>query len=728
MRLNIDYSKKQELILLYQNSEYKKALDLAKLILHEDPNNGFIYQIIGKIYFSLGEMRNAILNFDKAIRLDPSCDQNYNFIAVSLSNIGDEDRAIKYLKESLITNGKKAQTYFNIGSLYKKKQIWDKALENLINSVSIKPYYPDAYNEIGKIFYELSEYENAIHSYKRAIKQKKNFDDAYHNLGNSYSAVGKYYDAISSYKFAFKINPKRNDSLHCIGLTSYEICDYNNGIKYFKELLKKNENDHFAKRNLAIGLMRQSYISDAIMLFEEVLLNLPDCTTCLSSLLELSAFRKNCDVNEIIKKIFNIIAKNSKINGQFPKDILSLLGFGRSGSLFLHSLFDGHPEISTLPGYFFKGWFNKKTWELLSPDFQLNNWKDVLAEKICNYFEPLFDASSKKNVIGRPNGHTKWFARNLGFTQLGDDQSEILKLDQFLFKKCFIKLLQSHKEINNKNCFELVHQAFELAYRNSNGEMKPEKTIFYHIHNPSYFERLNFNFHYPNNKSLFIVRHPIQMLESWIMHDINKLPKLLKTSSTFAKKVEYNDIFQTNNKIPHTLRYFLNPLNGLSSVKGVKLEDIKNNPKLSLSKITKWLKINNDPSIYKSEFMGKKFSRPSVNFDNITGFDKRSIDTPLGRIFSKRDILILETLFWPFMNLYKYTKMTKKDFLKNLKIIKPFLVEPFEFEMDIYKRLPKEKKELQDIESFQSCHRYLIQVWEILDNTKTYPYLIKPLK
>ena len=47
--------------------------------------------------------------------------------------------------------------------------------------------------------------------------------------------------------------------------------------------------------------------------------------------------------------------------------------------------------------------------------------------------------------------------------------------------------------------------------------------------------------------------------------------------------------------------------------------------------------------------MGKKFSRPSVNFDNITGFDKRSIDTPLGK-FLKRDILILETLFWPFMN------------------------------------------------------------------------------
>ena len=100
--------------------------------------------------------------------------------------------------------------------------------------------------------------------------QKRNFDDAHHNLGNSYRAIGNYFDAISSYKLALKINPNRNDSLHCIGLTSYDIYDYSNGKKYFKELLNKDENDHFAKRNLAIGLMKQSYIIDAIKKFEEV--------------------------------------------------------------------------------------------------------------------------------------------------------------------------------------------------------------------------------------------------------------------------------------------------------------------------------------------------------------------------------------------------------------------------------------------------------------------------
>ena len=70
-----------------------------------------------------------------------------------------------------------------------------------------------------------------------------------------------------------------------------------------------------------------------------------------------------------------------------------------------------------------------------------------------------------------------------------------------------------------------------------------------------------------------------------------------------------------------------------------------------------------------STFMGKRFSRPSTNFNNIEGFDTRSIDVSLGRIFGGKDIEILETLFWPFMNSYDYTKMSEKQFIRNLKKI-----------------------------------------------------------
>ena len=79
----------------------------------------------------------------------------------------------------------------------------------------------------------------------------------------------------------------------------------------------------------------------------------------------------------------------------------------------MHSLLDGHPEISTLPGYFFKGWFSEKNWDILKPNFKELTWRETLADKICYYFEPQFNANSQKNVIGKPNGITEWLAKIL---------------------------------------------------------------------------------------------------------------------------------------------------------------------------------------------------------------------------------------------------------------------------------------------------------------------------
>ena len=147
------------------------------------------------------------------------------------------------------------------------------------------------------------------------------------------------------------------------------------------------------------------------------------------------------------------------INSKKQSSVAALIGFGRCRSLFLHSLLDGHPQISTLPGYFFKGFGLVSKPGQYSNFFEEINWRETLVEKICTYFEPQFNAHSKKNVIGEPNGNTKWLAKNLGFTQLGDNQSEVLELDQQEFKFKFLDLSQAYNKIDSRICFELIHEA-----------------------------------------------------------------------------------------------------------------------------------------------------------------------------------------------------------------------------------------------------------------------------
>ena len=52
---------------------------------------------------------------------------------------------------------------------------------------------------------------------------------------------------------------------------------------------------------------------------------------------------------------------------QLPDKLVALLHFGRSGTGFLHSLIDGHPEISTLPSIYLRGFFNAGVWKKSPP-------------------------------------------------------------------------------------------------------------------------------------------------------------------------------------------------------------------------------------------------------------------------------------------------------------------------------------------------------------------------
>ena len=180
-----------------------------------------------------------------------------------------------------------------------------------------------------------------------------------------------------------------------------------------------------------------------------------------------------------------IKSKSEPVSGAKKPPIMALLPFGRSGSLFFHSLLDGHPEITTLPGYYFKGWFGMDLWQKLSPDLSRSDWREHLTTTVLSEFEPLFDASCRKNVLGEPLQNTDWLAKDLGFTSMGPDGSESLLLDKTAFRHEFLSLLKSLPSLGISECFELIHKAFESSVDNNrNACRSSDKTIFYHIHNP----------------------------------------------------------------------------------------------------------------------------------------------------------------------------------------------------------------------------------------------------
>ena len=74
-----------------------------------------------------------------------------------------------------------------------------------------------------------------------------------------------------------------------------------------------------------------------------------------------------------------------------------------------------------------------------------------------------------------------------------------------------------------------------------------------------------------------------------------------------------------------------------------------------------------------------------------------------------------------------FTKISKEKFLKKIKHIRPLLDQPFQFEVELYNKLPIDKPDICKISQFNDLHKRIIRIWGILNEYKTYPYLIKPL-
>jgi tetratricopeptide (TPR) repeat protein len=570
------------------------------------------------------------------------------------------------------------------GRFYTIIQIAKKLLLRYKDSVALL-------NILGMSNAKINKYEDAIINYKKAIELSPDNATTFFHLGILYHDLNQYSEAIKSYKKAISINPLYVDAIFNIAYAYIDLEDNISAIEYLNKL--KN----IQHSNLSI----------------------------LLKVIFLCKFQEIADYKLLYNKYCSILNKEEKtkkfINYKNQISVTTLIGFGRSGSLFLHSLLDGHPQISTLPGYFFKGWFGEETWPIFQPNFQEINWRETLVEKICTYFEPQFNAHCKKNVIGEPNGNTKWFAKNLGFTQLGDNHSEVLKLDQQKFKRKFIDLSQAYDKIDSRICFELIHESFDQAYRFSENSAQKDKTIFYHFHNPNYYELSNFVCNYPSAKFLYVIRNPIQMLESWIAGYMNKINK---TTDSFQNKIWFNLVVKRVTRVFH---YMYDPFNDLFETRGVKLEDIKRNYQDLIPNLKNWIGVDYHTALEKSEFLNSKFSRPSASMDMISGFDTRSIDIKIGRFFSNRDIEILETLFWPFMKLYGYTEVSEKDFHQNLKKIKPLINEPLDIEVNYFSNFENNNINIKETSSFKLLHQNLMNAWNTLDQNMTYPYLIKKL-
>ena len=384
-----------------------------------------------------------------------------------------------------------------------------------------------------------------------------------------------------------------------------------------------------------------------------------------------------------------------------------LLNFGRSGTGFLHSLMDGHPGVSTLPGIYFKDFFAQGSWRaIFHPDPRR------MAARFCDSYAVLFDARVRKNVPG--NNHPAHFAIGVseGFAAMGEEGRDHLTLDRPRFQQCLEDLITGLDRIEPFGFFHCVHTAFDAVV----GRGSDPALHFYHIHNPDPYAFVSFLRRAPGCRILTMVRHPLQSLESWI-------------SKSMDEPGAYPEIV---NKVVRMIWGVNRPEFSLFPSAGLRLEDLKARPDETLLRLCRFFGIPMDPSLKTPTMQGLRWwGEPgSVRLEKKGAFGQQPddpTDRKVGSVLSDADQLVLRTLFYPFSLRFGYVAADQGSFLRDLGRIRPLLDRPFDFERRYAAAFPRT---LPDLEKNLHCaylRRLLVLRWESLMHCGDSSGLLDPL-
>jgi tetratricopeptide (TPR) repeat protein len=660
---------------------YRKAIELKSDFVAVHNNLGGILQ-------NQEKFNEAELSFKKAIEFKNDYDEAYNNLGVTLKNLGRIDEAEANYKKAIQLKPDYVEAYYNFGNLLKDLDRLKEAEKSYKKALELKPDFVAVHNNLGNIFRKQDRLDEAEASYKKAIELKPDHVYAHNNLGGILNNKGNLLAALDSYKQALNIQPDFAEAWDNVFFPLQAIKLQTSSVEDHLPVLKEQVTSKYAQAAKSILSYRLN-------------LGIPSSESFLNKALSILSSADNTFI-----KNPKIPSSKLNIGSTPPKKITALVHFGRSGTGLLHSLIDGHSEVSTLPSIYFSEFFDHFSWEKIIA----GGWEEM-ADRFTKTYAVLFDASSAIKIATISKQFIDNMGQKEGMTNVGTERDEVLSLDKKIFIKELNQLMNYHDRLDTFTFFKLVHSAYEKALQDHN----EKKLIFYHIHNPDTYAQLNFLRLAPNTNWLMMVREPVQSCESWVRESFynNNHTKIAARIFQMLFEVD-NVIYRNENSI------------------GVRLEDLKEHPKKTILALCDWLGIKEEDSLYQMTAQGKKWwgdkGSPDFERDGMNPFGKISINRKLGSVFSKDDQFIIQTLFYPFSVRFSYAEENLEQFKKDLQKIRPMLDQMFDFE----KRIVQNKK--MNTEKFMKSGTYLylrsgmIERWNTLNKFHTYPKMLVPLK
>ena len=200
----------------------------------------------GNAYLAKVQFLQAIEDYNKATRLDPTHAYAFNNRGNALTRTGKLDLAIKDYDQAIQLAPKDDVPLFNRGNAYNVKKQYERAIRDYGEAIRLNPNNVPAYNNRGNVYRQTGQYDKAILDFDEALRLHSKSAITYYNRGVAYAGKRQYDRADRDYSDAIRLDPNQVSAYSGRGRTRFLSGRFDVAISDFRTAVGLQPRDPYS--------------------------------------------------------------------------------------------------------------------------------------------------------------------------------------------------------------------------------------------------------------------------------------------------------------------------------------------------------------------------------------------------------------------------------------------------------------------------------------------------
>jgi tetratricopeptide (TPR) repeat protein len=187
---------------------------------------------------------------------------------VAMFQRGYLEQAAASFQQVIAAKPQDAEAYYNLGTLYLRKNSLADARRYLEQTLKLRPEYAEAWNNLGMIAGQEGQAEEAIRDFQKCLELRPDYVIALLNLGNLYRRQGVAEEAGKLLGHALEIEPDNPEANYSLGMLYARQQQLDRASSFLQKAIELRPEYPDALNNLGVLLVRQQNLPAAKEKFE----------------------------------------------------------------------------------------------------------------------------------------------------------------------------------------------------------------------------------------------------------------------------------------------------------------------------------------------------------------------------------------------------------------------------------------------------------------------------